>query len=182
MESSLSRWAPGQPGAFAGLGAVRHRLSTFRGLGDLLAWLFARLGVEARDACGCGRRQKLLNRWVPFRYSGKPLATAPPRPFAVEVENRTDAALSGFVQLHCGGKAALGLVTNLTPGQKREIFTDIQPSARHADRWSWSFGAARGSGSTPCAILPGRPGERVILVVEPRRIRIVHDGGACVVG
>lgn len=37
-----------------------------RGLGDVLARWFARLGIRKRKGCGCARRQAALNRWFPF--------------------------------------------------------------------------------------------------------------------
>lgn len=37
-----------------------------RGLGDTLARLFQAVGVRRKPGCGCGRRQSLLNRLVPY--------------------------------------------------------------------------------------------------------------------
>ena len=34
------------------------------GLGDALAWVLARLGVQPRDTCSCKRRAALLNQLV----------------------------------------------------------------------------------------------------------------------
>lgn len=36
------------------------------GFGDVIAWLTDRLGFKQRKGCGCKRRQRTLNRWLPF--------------------------------------------------------------------------------------------------------------------
>lgn len=42
-------------------------ISRPRGLGDILAAIFARIGIRKRPGCGCARRQATLNRWFAFR-------------------------------------------------------------------------------------------------------------------
>lgn len=61
----LNKWTPKPP----------KKKKKMRGLGDLLQWAFAKIGIEVvvkkvekvtgRD-CGCGRRQQKLNEMVPF--------------------------------------------------------------------------------------------------------------------
>lgn len=38
-----------------------------RGLGDVFAWLFAKMGFKPKPGCGCKKRQEKLNRRFPFR-------------------------------------------------------------------------------------------------------------------
>jgi hypothetical protein len=37
-----------------------------RGLGDLVARGLEKIGIRKKPGCGCHKRQKNLNKWVPF--------------------------------------------------------------------------------------------------------------------
>lgn len=38
-----------------------------RGLGDAVAAGLERVGIKKRKGCGCGKRQAMLNKLVPFK-------------------------------------------------------------------------------------------------------------------
>ena len=38
-----------------------------RGLGDVVAAGLERVGIKKRKGCGCGKRQAMLNKLIPFK-------------------------------------------------------------------------------------------------------------------
>ena len=49
-------------------GPWRNRILQLRGLGDLLAWIFAFLGIYKTPTCNCDERQVALNNLCPFPW------------------------------------------------------------------------------------------------------------------
>jgi hypothetical protein len=164
-------------------GAARHRLSTFRGLGDLIAWALARVGIHARDACGCGRRQKWLNRFVPFRFTGKSSFGRPPSAAVrVVLVNRLGASVRGRLQLLTGKDAALAVdLAEIADGSTVTVHEGWPADPRARDRWSWRLedGAGRTHvGSVVCAI-EGAVELRIEAGPTPRLV-VQQRHGACV--
>lgn len=164
--------------------AARHRLSTFRGLGDLLAWVLAGVGIEAPGACGCNRRQKWLNRMVPFRFVGKSMfdRRGPIRVSAVLV-NRLGASLRGRIQVHSShAEPAIVEFAELADGATATLFDAWTTDRRTRDGWSWMLEDAAGhvyTGYVVCAV-EGRVEIEIEAAPRPRlSLRQAH--GACVV-
>jgi hypothetical protein len=164
--------------------ADRHRLSTFRGLGDLVAWLLAGVGIQARDACGCGRRQKWLNRIVPFRFAGKSMFDRRSSVVASAVlVNRLGERVRGRIQVRAGeGEPRVVEFAELEDGARTTLFEGWTTDPRSRDRWTWMIedGAGRiHTGSVVCAV--EGPVE-IGLEADPRaRLALRQAHGACVV-
>jgi len=46
---------------------TRRRRKKHRGLGDWIAHWLHKIGIAKKPGCNCGDRQKLLNKWFPFK-------------------------------------------------------------------------------------------------------------------
>jgi hypothetical protein len=160
MSISSSSWRPppGAPGSCRALvHAARHRLSSFRGLGDVITWALARVGIHAHDACGCGRRQKWLNRVVPFRLSGKSSFDRRASVVApVVLVNRLGTGVRGRLQLLAGKATPLMVeLAELAEGARVTVQEEWTTGPRLRDQWSWMLedGAGRvHTGHVVCAI------------------------------
>jgi hypothetical protein len=166
------------------LRAARHRLSTFRGLGDLVAWALSRVGIEAAGACGCHRRQKWLNRVVPFRFTGKSMFGRPSSIVASAViVNRLGTAVRGRIQVCAGPSEPLIVeLSELADGAAALVFDGWTTSDRSRDRWTWMLedGAGRiHTGSVVCAV--EGPIEIGLEATPRRRLELRQAHGACVV-
>jgi hypothetical protein len=42
-----------------------------RGLGDSVAKVFKKLGIDKKPGCGCEKRQEMLNKLVPYKKGSK---------------------------------------------------------------------------------------------------------------
>jgi hypothetical protein len=160
MSISSSSWSPppGAPGSCRALvHAARHRLSTFRGLGDLIAWALAQVGIQADGACGCGKRQKWLNRAIPFRLSGKSIFDRRPSVAApVVLVNHLGTSVRGRLQLLAGKARPLSLeIAEIAVGASVMVQERWATGPRLRDQWSWMLkdGAGRVHvGHVVCAI------------------------------
>jgi hypothetical protein len=166
------------------LRAARHRLSTFRGLGDLLAWTLALVGIHAAGACGCHGRQKWLNRLVPFRFAGKSMFD---RRSSIAVTatlvNRWGTPVFGRLQIRAGDAEPLVVeLPALAAGATATVLEGWTTNQRSRDRWTWMLEDGVGrifTGSVVCAV--EGPVE-IRLEATPRaRIAFRQAHGACVV-
>lgn len=40
---------------------------SFKGFGDVLAFIFKKLGIKKKKGCGCDKRQEAINKFFPFK-------------------------------------------------------------------------------------------------------------------
>ncbi len=187
MSIPSSSWSDPSDAAASGralIRAARHRLSSFRGLGDLVAWLLAGIGIVVAGACGCDRRQKRLNRIVPFRFAGKSMFDRRASVAAsARLVNRLGVSVRGRIEVRAGKGAALVVeFPELADGASMTLFAGWTTTPSSRDSWSWMLedGAGRiHAGHTVCAV--EGPVE-IGLEADPRpRLALRQVHGACVV-
>jgi hypothetical protein len=186
MSIPSSSWSNPSDAAVSGralVRAARHRLSSFRGLGDLVAWLLAGIGIVAAGACGCDRRQKGLNRIVPFRFAGKSMFDRRPSvAVSALLVNRLGVSVRGRIDVRAGkGATRVVELPELADGARVTLFDDWTTTPRSRDSWSWMLedGAGRiHAGHMVCAV--EGPVE-IGLEADPRpRLALRQAHGTCV--